>query len=160
VTVKKTEVNARLNIFCDHYTGINRKVIAALVAGGYACMSCCICRVHRNSWSSDDAKETATPTPMPQPTIGPGVSGAEESEKAVAGANNMFGFDLYKQLTAGDNPDVNIFFSPCSISSAFALVYKGCHCRRDKNVYLLLRVTEQSYQILQMKTRPEQIFLL
>jgi len=51
---------------------------------------------------------------------------SNKSTENVAYANNLFAFDLYKRL-ASENPDsdANIFFSPLSLSSAFALTYEG-----------------------------------
>ncbi|UUX91959.1 serpin family protein [Methanoplanus endosymbiosus] len=113
----------------DYYSGMERKLFAALAAGVLliclAVFAGCTGTPDAGDGAGDGAKETAKQTPVPQPTTGPDESGAGESEKAVASADNMFAFDLYKQLTAGDNPDENIFFSPYSISSAFALVYEG-----------------------------------
>ncbi|WP_332450435.1 serpin family protein [Methanoculleus sp.] len=45
---------------------------------------------------------------------------------SVAGGNNLFAFDLYRQI-AGDPASAgkNIFFSPYSISSALAITYEG-----------------------------------
>ena len=40
-------------------------------------------------------------------------------------ANNMFAFDIYKQIAVEGEEDENILFSPFSISSAFAPVYEG-----------------------------------
>lgn len=49
-----------------------------------------------------------------------------ENVKAVVQANNQFAFDVYSCL-AGDSGESggNIFFSPWSISSSFALTYEG-----------------------------------
>lgn len=49
-----------------------------------------------------------------------------ESIENVTDANNLFAFDLYKKL-ASESPDsdANIFCSPLSLSSAFALTYEG-----------------------------------
>ena len=67
--------------------------------------------------------QTITPPPSQTPEI-PGTVG--ESEETIAAANNNFAFSLYKTLAAEDKSgNSNIFYSPFSISSAFALVYEG-----------------------------------
>lgn len=59
-------------------------------------------------------------------TVKQPVGPLSENAKAVVQANNQFAFDVYSCL-AGDSGEsgVNIFFSPWSISSAFALTYEG-----------------------------------
>lgn len=42
----------------------------------------------------------------------------------IAGADNRFAFDLYGKL-AGESGGGNLFFSPYSLSSAFAITYEG-----------------------------------
>jgi len=56
----------------------------------------------------------------------PTASSISENGKAMVEANNQFAIDYYSQL-ANDygSTDKNIFFSPWSISSAFALTYEG-----------------------------------
>jgi serpin B len=49
-----------------------------------------------------------------------------DSTKAVADANNRFALDLYSRLAKdGEYTGSNIFFSPFSLSSAFAITYEG-----------------------------------
>ncbi|WP_048151753.1 serpin family protein [Methanolacinia paynteri] len=43
----------------------------------------------------------------------------------VIEANNMFAFDIYRQVAAEHTEDENFFLSPFSISSVFAPVYEG-----------------------------------
>ncbi len=43
----------------------------------------------------------------------------------VIDANNMFAFDIYRQIAAEQTEDENFFLSPFSISSVFAPVYEG-----------------------------------
>src|SRR5262249_14438778 len=43
---------------------------------------------------------------------------------AVVKGNDAFAFDLYAQL-ARERPGKNLFFSPCSISTALAMTYAG-----------------------------------
>jgi len=52
-------------------------------------------------------------------------SGAtDEGIKAVVKANNQFAFEFYRKL-AGEKERENIFFSPYSISTAYAMLYEG-----------------------------------
>ena len=53
------------------------------------------------------------------------ASGTESSVESVVDANNMFAFDIYKKLASENSEDDNLFLSPFSISSAFALTYEG-----------------------------------
>ena len=53
------------------------------------------------------------------------VSGSESSVESVIDANNNFAFDIYEKLTSENSEDDNLFLSPFSISSAFALTYEG-----------------------------------
>ena len=60
---------------------------------------------------------TATPV-TPAANLTPGA--------AVAGADNRFAFSLYRSLIGQpENRNANLFFSPFSLSSAFAVVYEG-----------------------------------
>ena len=45
---------------------------------------------------------------------------------AISEANNKFAVDLYKKYSS-EFENKNVFFSPYSISSAFAMVYEGAH---------------------------------
>ena len=66
-----------------------------------------------------DGTETATPTPTQS------VSHTGSAVESVVDANNMFAFDIYKQLSDENSEDDNLFLSPFSISSALALTYEG-----------------------------------
>ena len=51
---------------------------------------------------------------------------SNKSTANVTDANNRFAFDLYKRLASeSSDSDANVFFSPLSLSSAFALTYEG-----------------------------------
>ncbi|MBU1200928.1 MAG: serpin family protein [Nanoarchaeota archaeon] len=50
------------------------------------------------------------------------VGSTLEGVNSVVNANNQFAFDLYSQYKSGEE---NIFFSPYSISAAFAMTYEG-----------------------------------
>ncbi len=52
---------------------------------------------------------------------------------AVAEANNKFAIDLYKKYST-EFENQNVFFSPYSISSAFAMVYEGARGRTAKEI--------------------------
>jgi serpin B len=66
-----------------------------------------------------DGTETATPTPTQS------VSHTASAVERVVDANNVFAFDIYKQLSGENSEDDNLFLSPFSISSALALTYEG-----------------------------------
>ena len=107
---------------------MDRKNIVAFSAGILIILSAAFSGCTGVTDSGDDgtgSQSTATETPVPTtvPTAGPGeISG---SAGKVVDANSIFAFDLYNKLAGGSGPDENIFFSPYSISSAFALVYEG-----------------------------------
>lgn len=72
--------------------------------------------------SDPDNKDSGDKTP--DKTHGAELN-STESEKAVASANTNFAFSLYDAISKETEVDSNIFYSPYSISSAFALVYEG-----------------------------------
>ncbi|MDD4300483.1 MAG: serpin family protein [Methanomicrobium sp.] len=93
----------------------------AIVAAALAVVI--FCAVFAGCTGSPDAGgETAAPTPV-QTSVVPVTT--EESAYAVADATNNFAFSLYKTLNDENSVDTNLFYSPFSISSAFALVYEG-----------------------------------
>lgn len=53
--------------------------------------------------------------------IAPKVS--EEHQKSINGGNAAFAFDLYSEMSRSD--DDNVFISPLSMSTAFAMLYAG-----------------------------------
>jgi serpin B len=71
-------------------------------------------------------QEIAVANPLPTQTGKPTATTLSENGKVVVLANNQFAIDLYSQL-ANDHGHAreNIFFSPWSISSAFAITYEG-----------------------------------
>lgn len=70
--------------------------------------------------TEQESSQTATPTEVPITT-----ERTAAVIENVVDANDIFAFDIYKKI-AGESPgDRNIFISPFSISSAFALVYEG-----------------------------------
>jgi serpin B len=59
-------------------------------------------------------------------SLSPGSEGDPVFVKDMIEANNRFAFDLYANLSRSpDNTGRNLFFSPYSISSAFAITYEG-----------------------------------
>ncbi len=59
-----------------------------------------------------------------QPPVANSSGWSEEGVKAVVDGNNEFAINAFLELEK-TNQDKNVFFSPYSISSAFALVYEG-----------------------------------
>ncbi|MBP2133955.1 serpin B [Methanomicrobium sp. W14] len=85
-----------------------------------------LCAIFAGCTSSQTPADNATGagvTQTPGGTQNP-VS-AEDPVKAVLSANNNFAFSLYRTLSGENSVDTNLFFSPYSISSVFALVYEG-----------------------------------
>ncbi len=80
---------------------------------------------------------TAEPAVTAVPTLAPPVDtpGNLSDEQAVVAANNRFAVDLYRTL-AGDTAqaDQNIFFSPSSISTAFAITAEGARGRTHDEI--------------------------
>jgi serpin B len=56
----------------------------------------------------------------------------EEGLKEVANANNEFALKLFSELNKND--EENVFFSPYSIFSAFAIVYEGARSRTAEEI--------------------------
>lgn len=54
----------------------------------------------------------------------------------IAGSNNAFAFDLYKQIAAGQG---NLFLSPYSISSALAMAYAGARGNTEAQMAKVMR---------------------
>jgi serpin B len=57
----------------------------------------------------------------------------QEGINSIADANNKFAVDLYKKYS-NEFEDENVFFSPYSISSAFAMVYEGARGRTAEEI--------------------------
>jgi serpin B len=67
----------------------------------------------------------AAKTPQPPATKMPTPTASQIADQAEAvQGNNAFAIDLYGQLRQQDG---NLFFSPASISTAFAVAYAGAH---------------------------------
>jgi serpin B len=69
---------------------------------------------------SETPQPSPTMTPSPEPTATP--SGELSDKEAVVESNNNFAFDLYEMYRENDD---NVFFSPYSITTAFAMCYEG-----------------------------------
>ncbi len=67
-----------------------------------------------------------------QPPTAVEVNWTPQGVKDVVKANNKFAFDLYHELSKKE--DGNIFFSPYSISAAFAMVYEGAMGKTAKEI--------------------------
>jgi len=63
----------------------------------------------------------------------PIVSDDKESiESSVVEANNQFSFEFYNQVAT--NNDENVFFSPLSVSTAFAVTYEGTKGKTSEEI--------------------------
>ncbi|XP_059196709.1 antithrombin-III [Centropristis striata] len=72
-------------------------------------------------WRSPDPEGTEAPTTEPEPI--PESTNPRVWE--LSKANSRFALSLHKQLAASRAPDTNIFMSPISISTAFAMTKLG-----------------------------------
>ena len=62
---------------------------------------------------------------------------------AVVNANNQFAFDLYSQFKDKDK-NVNLFFSPYSISSALAMTYEGARSQTAEEMQNVLHIPKDA----------------
>ena len=67
-----------------------------------------------------------------QPPTAVDVNWTPQGVKEVVNANNKFAFGFYHELSKKE--DGNIFFSPYSISAAFAMVYEGAMGKTSKEI--------------------------
>ena len=66
-----------------------------------------------------------------------------EGVNAVVNANNQFAFDLYSQFK-DENKDVNIFFSPYSISVALAMTYEGANGQTAEEMQNVIHIPKDA----------------
>ena len=85
-----------------------------------------------------DQPDTVTPTHTPAQN----VIVTESPVENVVDANNIFAFDMYRQIAGENTDDKNIFFSPFSISSAFALTYEGAKGKTAEEIGSVFHFTE------------------
>ncbi|XP_042369426.1 antithrombin-III-like, partial [Plectropomus leopardus] len=86
-------------------------------------------------YRSPDPEGPEGPTPEPEPV--PESTNPRVWE--LSKANSRFALSLYKQLAATKTPDANIFMSPISISTAFAMTKLGA-C--NQTLQQIMRVFE------------------
>ncbi|MDN5327927.1 MAG: serpin [Candidatus Woesearchaeota archaeon] len=65
-----------------------------------------------------------------------------EGIQEVVNANNQFAFDLYSELIKSKHG--NIFYSPYSISAAFAMVYEGARGKTSEEIQSVFHFPEYS----------------
>lgn len=113
-TTKISEVNARLKGSDDQWTAMNQKTLRYLAV----CLVVLLCVTFAGCTGTEDV--------VSDPIVSPENSEqSTEPTENITDANNKFAFDLYKKLTSESQLDTNIFVSPLSLSSAFALTYEG-----------------------------------
>lgn len=83
-------------------------------------------RIHSALWS---ICLTGALGVFPAPT--PAGSQRNSSGKALAGANNVFAVEMYRELSGGED---NLFFSPYSVSSALGMTYAGAREKTAKEM--------------------------
>ncbi|MFH1447516.1 MAG: serpin family protein [Candidatus Micrarchaeota archaeon] len=67
------------------------------------------------------------------PLIADDTGATSEGINSVVGANNRFALDLYSNLR--NKEDGNVFFSPYSISTAFAITYEGARGKTADEIH-------------------------
>jgi len=67
------------------------------------------------------------------------------AERALVAGNTQFAFDLYRKLHQGNG---NLFFSPYSISQAFAMVYTGSDGKTEKQMASALNFESAPYNLI------------
>jgi serpin B len=77
-----------------------------------------------------------------QPPSADDSGSSEEGIQQVVNANNQFAFDLYSELV--NEEDDNIFFSPYSISSAFAMTFEGADGQTADEIETVFHFPEYS----------------
>jgi len=87
-------------------------LIAFIVIVGLLVQSC-----------SDNSTAPNSKTDPPGPA--PGEIGA--ADKALIESTNRFGFRLFREINAAEDPDINIFVSPLSVSFALGMCYNGAN---------------------------------
>lgn len=102
---------------------MNKKIF--LVIGVIVALISCAAISGCTDSSQQPGEETLTPTPAPGETTDVVSNSTKSPQEIVADSNNAFAFSLYRLLSAESLDDENIFFSPYSVSSAFALVLEG-----------------------------------
>ncbi len=92
------------------------------------------------------APKAVTPTPGPEEiSIGPVACCNSTQSEHVIVANNRFSMELYSAFAADSgNAGKNIFFSPLSISSAFAVVREGARGTTDEQIQKVFHFPQNS----------------
>lgn len=85
-------------------------------------------------YRSPDAEAPEGPTPAPEPV--PEATNPRVWE--LSKANGRFALSLYRQLALSKTPDANIFMSPISVSTAFAMTKLGA-CERTLQQIMQVR---------------------
>ena len=82
-------------------------------------------------FSGNLSTKPARPTQGENTTI---IEGGTQNSSVIASSQNQFPFSFYSRLSNGEFKDQNIFFSPWSISSAFAVLNEGARDQTAKEI--------------------------
>ncbi|MEM2990608.1 MAG: serpin family protein, partial [Halobacteria archaeon] len=69
------------------------------------------------------------------------TSATYEGISSIVNANNQFALDLYSEL---NNETGNLFFSPLSISTAFAMIYEGARGQTAEEIQSIFHFPEDN----------------
>ncbi len=77
-----------------------------------------------------------------QPPKADDTGSTQQGIQEVVNANNKFAFDLYSELSKSENE--NIFYSPYSVSAAFAMTYEGAKGQTADEIKSVFKFPESS----------------
>ena len=72
------------------------------------------------------------------------IAKADDNLQTMVKSNNAFGFDLYHKFKGERG---NLFFSPYSISTAFAMTYEGAKGQTAKEIQTVLHLPDDKQKI-------------
>ena len=147
ITAKIFAINATFNQSAPAFNGMSPRsigmpAIAAAVILSCVVLAACTGTPGTGNPAGSDPVVPATTATVPKEGTTPQGSA---DENGVAGANNRFASDLYSYLA--DDPGAsgkNIFFSPFSLSSAFAITYEGARGTTADEIRAVFRFSKNA----------------
>jgi len=88
------------------------------------------------------APESTSTTPVSPSSQSDDTGVPPEGVKSIVDANNQFALELYSNLK--DKEEGNILFSPCSISTALAMIYEGARGQTAEEIQSVFHFPEDS----------------
>ncbi len=106
--------------------------------------------IRRVPTREDIAKLPPVPADYESKYVPPPVEPDPQRDALIRG-NNQFAFDLYKQVNKGgrEKEKNNLFFSPCGISTALAMVYTGARGQTAEEMAKTLHFTMPKEELAQ-----------